>query len=156
MTGSNLSAEGSHFDRRHFMKAASVAGAIGALGDLARREFGFAPITPAQAQPAKPIDHKIFELKSAPLQSGIDFRGVKISYKTYGQLAPDKSNVIVVPSYYSEAHEGADWLTSASKILDPSRYFIISVNMLGGRLVLLTEQRCSAVRRQALSEGHAD
>jgi homoserine O-acetyltransferase/O-succinyltransferase len=68
------------------------------------------------------------------LQSGIDFRGVKVSYKTYGQLAPDNSNVIVVPSYYSGAHEGADWLTSAGKILDPSRYFIISVNMLGSGL----------------------
>jgi homoserine O-acetyltransferase/O-succinyltransferase len=136
MTSSNLSAKGSHFwtDRRHFMKAAGIAGAVGALGDLVRGEFGFAPITPAQAQPAKPTDHKIFELKSAPLQSGIDFRGVKVSYKTYGQLAPDKSNVIVVPSPYAGAHEGADWLTSAGKILDPSRYFIISVNMLGGGL----------------------
>ncbi len=135
MTSSNPSAKGSHFwtDRRHFMKAAGIAGAVGALGGLTRGEF--TPITPAQAQPAKPIDHKIFELKSAPLQSGIDFRGVKVSYKTYGQLAPDKSNVIVVPSYYSETHhEGADWLTSAGKILDPSRYFIISINMLGGGL----------------------
>src|SRR5262249_55313335 len=86
-------------------------------------------------QPAKPIDHKIFELNSAPLQSGIDYRGVKVSYKTYGQLASDKSNVIVVPSYYSETHhEGADWLTSAGKILDPSRSFIISMNMLGAGL----------------------
>jgi homoserine acetyltransferase len=30
-----------------------------------------------------------------------DFHGVRISYKTYGQLAADKSNVIVVPSGYT-------------------------------------------------------
>jgi homoserine O-acetyltransferase/O-succinyltransferase len=79
-------------------------------------------------------DHKIFELKSAPLQSGIDFRGVKISYKTYGQLAADKSNVIVVPSGYALTHDEVDWLTSAGKVLDPSRWFIISVSMLGNGL----------------------
>jgi hypothetical protein len=62
-------------------------------------------------------DHKIFELKSAPLQSGVDFRDVKISYKTYGQLAADKSNVVVVPSGYTLTHDEVDWLTSAGKVL---------------------------------------
>jgi homoserine O-acetyltransferase/O-succinyltransferase len=79
-------------------------------------------------------DHKIFELKSAPLQSGVDFRDVRISYKTYGQLAADKSNVIVVPSGYTLTHDEVDWLTSAGKVLDPSRWFIISVSMLGNGL----------------------
>jgi homoserine O-acetyltransferase/O-succinyltransferase len=76
-------------------------------------------------------DHKIFELKSAPLQSGVDFRDVRISYKTYGQLAADKSNVVVVPSGYTLTHDEVDWLTSAGKVLDPSRWFIISLSMLG-------------------------
>jgi homoserine O-acetyltransferase len=79
-------------------------------------------------------DHKIFELQSAPLQSGVDFRSEKISYKTYGQLAADKSNVIVVPSGYTLTHAEVDWLTSTAKVLDPSRYFIISVSMLGNGL----------------------
>ena len=154
MTSSNPSAKGSHFwtDRRHFMKAAGIAGAVGALGDLTRGEF--TPITPAQAQPAKPIDHKIFELKSAPLQSGIDFRGVKVSYKTYGQLAPDKSNVIVVPSYYSETHhEGADWLTFGGQDSRSEPLLHHLDKHAGGRLVLFAEQRCPAVRRQAVPEG---
>jgi homoserine O-acetyltransferase/O-succinyltransferase len=79
-------------------------------------------------------DHKIFELESAPLQSGVDFRGAKISYKTYGQLAADKSNVIVVPSGYTLTHDEVDWLITVGRVLDPSRYFIISVNMLGNGL----------------------
>ena len=65
------------------------------------------------------------------LQSSVEFREVKISYKTYGQLAPDKSNVIVVPGAYAGTHQYVDWLTSVGKILDPSRYFIISVVQLG-------------------------
>jgi homoserine O-acetyltransferase/O-succinyltransferase len=79
-------------------------------------------------------DHKIFELNSAPLQSGVDFRGVKISYKTYGELAADKSNVVVVPSGVTLTHDEVDWLTSTGKVLDPSRYFIVSVSMLGNGL----------------------
>ena len=68
------------------------------------------------------------------MQSGIVFRNVKIAYKTYGQLAPDKSNVIVCPSAYGSTHQDVDWLTSAGKVLDPSRYFVVSVNMLGNGL----------------------
>jgi len=76
-------------------------------------------------------DHKVFELMSAPLQSGVDFRNAKVSCQTYGQLAADKSNVIVVPSGYTLTHDEVGWLTSASKVLDRRRRFIISVSMLG-------------------------
>jgi homoserine O-acetyltransferase/O-succinyltransferase len=79
-------------------------------------------------------DHKIFELSSAPLQSGVDFLGIKISYKTYGQLAADKSNVVVIPSGFTLTHEEVDWLTSVGKVFDPSRHFIISISMLGNGL----------------------
>jgi homoserine O-acetyltransferase len=120
-------------DRRYLIKAVGAV-AVGALNDLGGSKFGFAPITPAQAQSEKPIDSKIFELDSAPLQSGVEFHNVKISYKTYGQLAGDKSNVIVCPTAYGGDHRLIDWLTSAAKVLDPNRYFIIAVNMLGNGL----------------------
>jgi homoserine O-acetyltransferase/O-succinyltransferase len=68
------------------------------------------------------------------LQSGVDFCGVKISYKTYGQLAADKSNVVVVPSGFTLTHDEVDCLTSAGNVLDPGRWFIISVSMLGNGL----------------------
>jgi homoserine O-acetyltransferase/O-succinyltransferase len=121
-------------NRRHLLKAVGAVGAVGALNDLGGSKFGLAPITSAQAQSEKPIDHKIFELDSAPLQSGVDFRNVKVSYKTYGQLAGDKSNVIVCPSAYGGDHGYVDWLTSAAKVFDPNRYFIISISMLGNGL----------------------
>jgi homoserine O-acetyltransferase/O-succinyltransferase len=135
MISSDLAAKGNRFwaGRRDFIKAAGVVGTIGALSDLGHLKSGLAPITQAQAQSDKVIDGKIFELDSASLQSGVDFRNVRISYKTYGQLSADKSNVIVCPSAYGSAHQDIDWLTSA-KVLDPSRYFIVSVNMLGNGL----------------------
>jgi homoserine O-acetyltransferase len=117
--------------RRTFMKAA--AGAVGVLGGAAGR-FNGAPITRAAAQSSTPIDYKVFDLGSVQLQSGIVFPNAKLAYKTYGALAPDKSNVIVMPSYYSGTHKDVEWLIAADKILDPSRYFVISVNMFGSGL----------------------
>ena len=107
--------------RRNFMKAA--AGAIGALSGAAG-----IPISPARSAPS--ADYEIFDLGSAPLQSGIVFPNAKLAYKTFGELAPDKSNVVVVPSAYSCTHKDIEWQISA-KVLDPSRYFIIMVNMFG-------------------------
>jgi homoserine O-acetyltransferase/O-succinyltransferase len=114
--------------RRGFMKAA--AGAVGVLGGAAGR-FDFDPITPAAAQSSAPIDYQVFDLGSVQLQSGIIFPNARLAYKTYGVLAPDKSNVIVYPSYYSGTHKDMEWLIAADKILDPSRYFVIIVNMFG-------------------------
>jgi homoserine O-acetyltransferase/O-succinyltransferase len=116
--------------RRTFMKAA--AGAVGVLGGAAG-SFNIS-ITRAAAQSSTPIDYKVFDLGSVQLQSGIVFPNAKLAYKTYGALAPDKSNVIVMPSYYSGTHKDVEWLIAADKILDPSRYFVISVNMFGSGL----------------------
>jgi len=113
--------------RRGFMQAA--AGAIGFLGTSGR--FSLAPIAPGAAQSSTPADYKVFELGSVPLQSGSVFTNAKIAYKTYGTLAPNKSNVIVYPSYYSGTHKDMEWLIAPDKILDPSRYFVIIVNMFG-------------------------
>jgi homoserine O-acetyltransferase len=55
----------------------------------------------------------------------------QIAYKAYGNLTPDKSNVIVYPSYYSGTHKGMEWLIAPDKILDPTRYFVVIVNMVG-------------------------
>jgi pimeloyl-ACP methyl ester carboxylesterase len=121
-------------DRRRFMTVAAIAGVMGSLGGIAGRKSRLSPITPAQAETEKPTDYRVFDLESVPLQSGTVFRNVKLAYKTYGQLAPDKSNVIVCPSAYGSTHKDVDSLTSPGKVLDPSRYFIIAVNMLGNGL----------------------
>jgi homoserine O-acetyltransferase/O-succinyltransferase len=114
--------------RRNFMKAA--AGAVGALSGTAGK-FSGAPIAPAAAQSSTQTDYQVYDLGSVRLQSGIVFPNARLAYKTYGALAPDKSNVIVYPSYYSGTHKDMEWLIAADKILDPSRYFVIIVNMFG-------------------------
>lgn len=80
------------------------------------------------------MDEGVFEAGHVALQSGITLRNVKVVYKTYGTLAPDRSNVIVYPTSYSAQHTDIEWLIGPDRILDPTRWWIIVPNMLGNGL----------------------
>ena len=75
-----------------------------------------------------------FALGDLALQDGSTLRGAFIHYKTYGTLAPDKSNFIVYPTSYGAQHHDIEWLIGAERILDPSRHFIVIPNMFGNGL----------------------
>jgi homoserine O-acetyltransferase len=75
-----------------------------------------------------------YDLGDFVLQSGATLRGAQLTYETYGELAADKSNAIVYPTWYSGRHQDNEWLIGEGMALDPSRYFIIVPNMLGNGL----------------------
>lgn len=79
-------------------------------------------------------DYQIFDAGDVVLQSGRTFTSMKIAYKTYGQLAPDRSNVIVYPTSFSAQHYDTEWLVREGGALDPSRYFIVIPNLFGNGL----------------------
>jgi homoserine O-acetyltransferase/O-succinyltransferase len=118
-----------HSDRRQVLRTVAMLGAAGALGKISGP-----PIVSAMAQTAKQADYQVFNVEPMQLQSGIMLRNAKVVYKTYGQLAADKSNVIVEPSWYSGTHTDMEPHIASDKILDPSRYFIVAINMFGSGL----------------------
>lgn len=79
-------------------------------------------------------DYEVFDLGDFTLQHGATLRPGKLAYKTYGDLASDRSNAIVYPTWYSGRHWENEWLIGPGMALDPSRYFIIVPNMLGNGL----------------------
>jgi homoserine O-acetyltransferase len=79
-------------------------------------------------------DYEIFEAGNVALQSGLTYRGARLAYKTFGTLAPDKSNVIVYPTSYGAQHTDLEWAVAAGKALDPTKYFIVIVNKFGNGL----------------------
>ena len=79
-------------------------------------------------------DHETFELGSLALQRGSTLPKAHLAYKTYGQLAADKSNVILYPTSYAAHHTDIDWLIGRDRVLDPERYFIVIPNQLGNGL----------------------
>ncbi len=79
-------------------------------------------------------EYHIFELENFTLQRGITLPRARLAYQTYGQLAADKSNVILYPTSYGAQHFDTEWLIGPGKILDPREWFIVIPNMFGNGL----------------------
>lgn len=77
------------------------------------------------------MDYNTFSLGDYQLQSGQVIRGAYLAYKTYGKLNSDKSNVILYPTWYSGYISDNEWLIGEDKALNPNKYFIIVVCLLG-------------------------
>jgi homoserine O-acetyltransferase len=77
-------------------------------------------------------DFEHFELGDLVLESGETLRGAKLAYRTFGTLNDDKSNAILVTTWFSGTGlvmEGV--YVGEDHALDPSKYFIIIVDQLG-------------------------
>jgi len=79
-------------------------------------------------------DHEMFDMGPLALQHGLTLPQAHLAFKTYGTLAPDKSNVILYPTSYGAHHTDIDWLIGPGRVLDSSRYFIVIPNQLGNGL----------------------
>ena len=79
-------------------------------------------------------DHEEFELGEVTLLSGAKLPDARLACKTYGSLSPGCDNVIVMPTFYTGTHVRNEGYLRALPALDPSRYFIISINMFGNGL----------------------
>src|SRR5476649_1061183 len=94
------------------------------------------------------VQKKIFAAKSFHLESGVVMPEIVIAYETYGKLAPDGRNaVLLTHGYTSSQHmagryagsggaptgaEGSwDGLVGPGKAIDTDRLFVVSSNMLG-------------------------
>lgn len=75
-----------------------------------------------------------FTLTNWPLQCGAVLPEAIIVYQTYGELAPDRRNVILYPTSYGAQHIDIEWLIRPDGILDPTRWFIVIPNMFGNGL----------------------
>jgi homoserine O-acetyltransferase len=91
------------------------------------------PTVPVAASPAQD-DYEVFEAGHVVLQSGRTFRNMKLAYKTFGRLAPDKANVIVYPTSYSAQHYDTQFMVGDGAALDSAKYFIIIPNLFGNGL----------------------
>ena len=82
-------------------------------------------------------DTHLFELENLTLQRGITLPRAEITYKTYGRLAHDKSNVILYPTSYGAQHFDTEWLIGPGRVLDPTDWFIVIPNMFTNGLTVM-------------------
>ena len=77
-------------------------------------------------------DFSVHDLGSLLLESGEMLRGARLAYRSLGTLNADKSNAILVTTWFSGTGKVMqDVYVGADHALDPSRYFIIIVDQLG-------------------------
>ena len=75
-----------------------------------------------------------FNLGNVKLLSGKILKSAKLAYKTYGNLNNNKSNVIILPTFYTGTHIRNEGFIGKNRALNPNKYFIISINMFGNGL----------------------
>lgn len=73
-----------------------------------------------------------FDLGDLLLESGETLRGAKLAYRTFGTLNADKSNAILVTTWFSGTGKVMeDVYIGEYHALDPSKYFVIVTDQLG-------------------------
>jgi homoserine O-acetyltransferase len=97
------------------------------------------------------IESKSFSAHDFRLESGQALPLLELAYETYGSLAPQRDNAILIVHGYTSSHHAAgrnakgkqgrgvadgaagwfDGLIGPGKAVDTDRYFVISVNALG-------------------------
>lgn len=87
----------------------------------------------------------LFDERPHALEAGGRLEGIDVAYETWGELAPDRSNaVLVVHALTGDSHAAGpvgpghpqpgwwDPLIGPGRALDTARYFVVCANVLGG------------------------
>lgn len=79
-------------------------------------------------------DYSLFDLGDFELQSGTVPPGLRLAYKTYGELNPAGDNAVLLPTFYTGTHARNEGFFGAGRAIDPARHFIVSINLFGNGL----------------------
>jgi len=74
---------------------------------------------------------EIHDLGPVTLQSGMTLPSLRLAYQTHGSLNADRSNAILFPTWFGGQHPSNRWIIGPEWGLDPTKYFIVVVNILG-------------------------
>src|SRR5262249_39678622 len=90
------------------------------------------------------VEDQFFALQNFPLVTGAVMPEVTIAYETYGRLAADGRNAVLVTHGYTGSHRFAgrnpanggqsgswDGLIGPGKAIDTNKLFVVASNMLG-------------------------
>src|SRR6266446_6545170 len=90
------------------------------------------------------VEDRFFTLRDFRLANGTVMPEARIVYETYGQLAPDGRNAVLITHGYTSGHHAAgrnpvnghqpgswDGLIGPGKAIDTDKLFVVASNMLG-------------------------
>lgn len=82
---------------------------------------------PAAAQPAL----QFADIRGLRTESGQTIESCRVAYRTYGTLDAQRSNAVLFPTWFTGRSENLDAFIGKGRMLDPARYFVITVDALG-------------------------
>ena len=98
----------------------------------------------ARAADLGAVEDRKFTIRDFRLQNGAVMPEATIAYETYGRLAPDGGNAVLITHGYTSSHHAAghnpangnqpgwwDGLIGPGKAIDTDRLFVVASNMLG-------------------------
>ena len=73
------------------------------------------------------------QLGECALENGEVIQNCRLTFRTYGTLAPDLGNIVLMPTWYNGSAEGLATYRylGPEGIVDTDDYFVIAVNALG-------------------------
>lgn len=77
------------------------------------------------------MDFELYRAGDVRLQKGGVLDDAQLAYKTYGRLAGDKRNLIVLCTPFGGCHWDLEWMIGKDRALDPERHFIVAINTIG-------------------------
>ena len=80
------------------------------------------------------MDFDLFALGDVALQIGQILPEATLASKTYGSPNADRSNVVLLPTFYTCTHVRNEAFFGPGRAVDPEKHFIISINMFGNGL----------------------
>lgn len=75
--------------------------------------------------------YEFFDVGEFQLEEGGVIPNLQLAYVTHGELNADKSNAILIPTWFSGTSGDWDNYIGPGRALDPEKYFIIVINQIG-------------------------
>lgn len=82
-------------------------------------------------QRSDPRNSGLWKLGDWPLSGGGILRDAAMGYRIWGRPNAWRDNFVVLPTYYGGAHDDYAPLVGAGRVLDPTRFCIVAVDLFG-------------------------
>lgn len=76
-------------------------------------------------------NYEVFRAGEILLESGETLPDARLAFRTFGRLNETKTNAVIVLTFFGGTHDQCGHLMGEGHAVDPSRYFVIVVNLMG-------------------------
>ncbi len=80
------------------------------------------------------LNYETYNAGDVVVDSGATLAGAQLAYQTFGTLNPARDNAVVLLTHFGGTHEHCAHFVGKTRAIDPDKYFVIVINLLGNGL----------------------